>query len=115
MSEEENIRRREVERFDDGRQTVRSYAADERITRMETLDADGRVLVAIDYLYDDAGVNVERIVRDAAGNVLRRMQFDADGQELSAGTKASSGDVRWASMDGTDEGLDPKGQERISK
>jgi hypothetical protein len=55
-------------------------------------------------------VNVERIVRDAAGNELRRIELDAAGQELG---KGSVGPVRWASMDGTEEGLAEKGQEKL--
>jgi hypothetical protein len=102
--------RQEIEKFDDGGQTVRSYDADDRLQCIETINPAGQLKVAIDYLYDDAGTNVERIVRDAAGTVLRRMRFDAQGQEIAG---ADAGPVRWASMDGEESGLDPKGQEKI--
>jgi len=103
--------RREVENFDDGRQTARDYDAGDRLCRVETIDATGKVVVSIEYIYDAAGVNVERVVRDAQGEVKRRILFDAKGQELGAD---ASGPVRWKSMDGTDEGFDVKGQEKLS-
>ena len=102
---------KETEQFDDGRTTTRTYDADDRLTCIETF-ASGELLAAIDYLYDEAGINVERIVRDRSGTVLRRIQFDVDGQELGT---ADSGPVRWASMDGEDAGVDPKGQEKIGE
>ncbi len=102
--------RQETEQFDDGSRTVRSYDTHERLCCIETFTASGQLKAGIDYLYDAAGVNVERIVRDAAGTVLRRMQFDAQGNELDTQT---SGPVRWASMDGEDSGVDPKGREKI--
>jgi hypothetical protein len=49
-------------------------------------------------------------VRDAAGNELRRIELDVAGQELGAD---SAGPVRWASMDGSEEGLAEKGQEKL--
>jgi hypothetical protein len=102
--------RQEVEKFEDGGQTLRTYDADDRLLCIETVNPSGYVKVAIDYLYDDAGINVERIVRDAAGTVVRRMRFDAEGQEIASD---DAGPVRWASMDGEQTGLDPKGQEKI--
>ncbi|TDJ45459.1 MAG: hypothetical protein E2O50_01435 [Gammaproteobacteria bacterium] len=102
--------RQEIETFDDGRQTVRSYDADNRLCCIETYAKTGEQQAAIDYLYDDAGINVERIVRDAAGMVLRRIRFDANGQELDTDAAAP---VRWASMDGSEEGVDPKGKEKL--
>jgi hypothetical protein len=102
--------RHEAKQFDDGKRTIRSYDAEDRLCCIETFALTGELLVAIDYLYDAAGNNVERIVRDAAGIVLRRLLFDADGNELNA---EDAGPVRWAAMDGSDEGLDPKGQEQV--
>ena len=102
--------RQETEQFDDGSQTVRSYDTDERLCCIESFTSSGQLKAAIDYLYDAAGVNVERVVRDSAGTVMRRMHFDAQGNELD---DDKSGPVRWASMDGEDSGVDPKGQEKI--
>ena len=102
--------RQEIESFDDGRRTVRSYDADNRLCCIETYAETGEQQAAIDYLYDDAGINVERIVRDAAGMVLRRIRFDENGQELDTVSAAS---VRWASMDGSEEGVDAKGKEKL--
>jgi hypothetical protein len=103
--------RKEIEKFDDGKQTVRSYDTDDRLFCIESFNASGQLSAAIDYLYDDAGVNHERIVRDSAGTVLRRIALDADGNELNPD---DDGAVRWASMDGTDSGEDAKGQETLS-
>jgi hypothetical protein len=102
--------RQEAEQFSDGKQTIRSYDAEDRLCCIETVAPSGELQAAIDYLYDAVGNNVERIVRDGAGIVLRRMFFDAAGNEINAG---DAGPVRWASMDGADEGLDPKGQEQV--
>jgi hypothetical protein len=103
--------RRETERFDDGRQTVRCFDESNRLVRIETYASDEALKAAIDYLYDANGHNIERIVRNAAGDELRRMHFDADGNEIP---DPDAGPVRWAAMDGSDEGLDPKGEERLS-
>jgi hypothetical protein len=104
----------ETEQFEDGKRTVRSYDANDRLCCIETFAPSGDLQAAIDYLYDAAGNNVERIVRDASGTVLRRMLFDADGNELAA-ADVDADPVRWASMDGTDEGVDPKGQEQVGE
>ena len=66
---------------------------------------------AIDYLYDQVGVNTERVVRDSAGNELRRIRLDEHGNELEADV---TGPVRWASMDGSETGTAEKGQEIIA-
>ena len=102
--------RQEAELFADGKQTIRSYDADDRLCCIESFAASGELLTAIDYLYDDAGVNNQRVVRNDAGMVLRRLYFDADGNELNADSNA---DVRWASMDGTESGVAPKGKEQL--
>jgi hypothetical protein len=102
--------RQEIEEFDDGRQTKRCFDAEDRLMRIETYDESGALKAAIDYVYNADNVNVERIVRDAAGNELRRIELDVAGQEL--GTD-SAGPVRWASMDGSEEGLAEKGQEKL--
>jgi len=102
--------RQETETFDDGKRTVRSYDANDRLSCIETFAISGELRAAIDYLYDEAGCNVERIVRDAEGVVLRRIRLDADGRELNA---KADGPVRWAAMDGTEEGVAPKGQEKL--
>ena len=102
--------RQEAELFEDGKQTIRSYDADNRLCCIESVAADGELMTAIDYLYDDAGVNTERVVRDSAGIVLRRLYFDAEGNELNAAEQKS---VRWASMDGAESGVDPKGKEKL--
>jgi len=102
--------RKETEQFDDGRQTIRSYDGDGRLCCIETFASSGQLKAAIDYLYDEAGNNVERIVRDGVGTVLRKLRFDAEGNERDAD---ESGPVRWASMDGEDAGVDIKGQEKI--
>ena len=104
--------RQEAEQFEDGKQTIRTYDAEDRLCCIETVSPAGHLTVAIDYLYDEAGVNVERIVRNGGGTVLRRMYFDADGNELSANTK---GTVRWASMDGSEAGVDPLGEEQVAR
>jgi|GEM_PF-2103272 len=103
--------RRETERFDDGRQTVRCYDENNRLSRIETYATADTLKVAIDYLYDPAGNNIERIVRNAAGAELRRMHFDSEGNEIP---DPDAGPVRWAAMDGSDEGVDPRGEERLS-
>jgi hypothetical protein len=100
----------EAEQFEDGRRTIRTYDEHERLFCIETFKAGGELQAATDYLYDDNGVNIERIVRDSAGIILRRMYFDAAGNELNQAEPAT---VRWASMDGSEQGLDPKGQEDI--
>ena len=102
--------RQEAELFADGKQTIRSYDADDRLCCIESFAPSGELLTAIDYLYDDAGVNFQRVVRDDAGIVLRRLYFDAAGNEINAGEQ---GTVRWASMDGSESGVDPKGQEKL--
>jgi hypothetical protein len=104
--------RQEAEQFSDGKQTIRSYDAEGRLCCIETVAPSGELQAAIDYLYDAAGNNVERIVRDGVGMVLRRIFFDTEGKELNAD---AAGPVRWASMDGADDGLDPKGKERINE
>ena len=102
--------RQETEQFDDGKRTVRSFDAADRLICIETYAANGKLQAAIDYLYDAAGNNSERIVRDATGNVMRRLRFDAEGNEIAA---PEAGPVRWAAMDGSDSGLDPKGAEQV--
>jgi hypothetical protein len=102
--------RQEAEAFEDGRQTVRSFDADDRLCCIETFAADGQLKAAIDYLYDDTGINMERVMRDSAGTVLRRIRLDKEGNELDTG---DAGPVRWASMDGAEAGLDPKGKEQL--
>ena len=102
--------RQEAEQFEDGKRTIRSYDTEDRLCCIETFAPSGELQAAIDYLYDEAGTNVERIMRDGAGTVLRRLLFDTDGNELNA---EDAGPVRWASMDGADAGLDPKGQEQV--
>ncbi len=101
----------QTERFDDGGQTVRCYDDDHRLVRIETYAAGEQLKAAIDYLYDAAGNNTERVVFDGNGNEIRRMQFNADGSEIA---DPDAGPVRWASMDGSDEGLDPKGEEQLA-
>lgn len=103
---------RETETFDDGTATVRCYDAAFRVVRMETLNEEGAIKVAIDYLYNEAGHNFERIVRDAAGNELRRLSFDSAGEEIP---DPDAGPVRWKLMDGADEGLDKKGEEQVGE
>jgi hypothetical protein len=102
--------RQETEAFEDGKKTVRSYDADDRLCCIETFAASGKLQAAIDYVYDAAGINVERTVRDATGLVLRRIRLDADGQEIDADR---AGPVRWAAMDGSEEGVADKGQEKL--
>jgi hypothetical protein len=104
--------RQEAEQFSDGKQTIRSYDGEGRLCCIETVAPSGELQAAIDYLYDAAGNNVERIVRDGVGMVLRRIFFDTEGKELNAD---AAGPVRWASMDGADDGLDPKGKEKINE
>jgi len=110
MTDSNNIIHRETETFDDGTATVRCYDAAFRLCRMETLDESGAIKVAIDYLYNDAGHNFERIVRDAAGNELRRLSFDQAGEEIP---DPDAGPVRWKLMDGAEEGLAMKGEEQV--
>jgi len=104
----EQAMREETETFADGRRTVRYYDAENRLHCIETYSADDLLVAATDYLYGPDGVNHERVVRDGAGTVLRRMHFDAEGNELNPTNPET---VRWASMDGTEEGVAPKGQE----
>ncbi|MDG2154564.1 MAG: hypothetical protein P8M26_01325 [Gammaproteobacteria bacterium] len=103
--------RREIETFDDGAQTVRLFDANNRLVRIETYASGNALKAAIHYLYDKADNNVERIVYSGSGEELRRLYFDADGNEI-ADTNAAP--VRWAAMDGSDEGFDPKGSEQLS-
>ena len=104
--------RREVETFQDGQKSVCCYDSNDVLCRVETLDANDKLKVSIDYTYDQAGVNVERVVRDSLGNVLRRIILDETGQEVGP---SGSGPVRWRLLDGTDEGFDLKGEEKIGK
>ncbi len=104
--------RREVETFEDGQKSVCCYDSNDVLCRVETLDANDNLKVSIDYTYDQAGVNVERVVRDSLGNVLRRIMLDETGQEVGP---SDSGPVRWRLLDGTDEGFDLKGEEKIGK
>ena len=100
----------EAELFEDGKQTVRSYDAADRLCCIESFATDGELQTAIDYLYDESGVNVQRVVRDAAGVVLRRLYFDAEGNELNPDNQIT---VRWASMDGASSGTGLKGKEQL--
>jgi hypothetical protein len=104
--------RREVEIFSDGQKSVCCYDSNDVLCRIETLDAKDNLKVSIDYTYDEAGNNVERVVRDPLGNVLRRIVLDETGQETGP---RDSGPVRWKLMDGSDEGIDMKGKENIGK
>jgi len=103
--------REEVEAFEDGTRTVREYDAADRLCRITTWRADGTRKASIDYHYDAAGVNVERRLRDASGEVIRTIRLDAAGVELDAD---AGGPVRWRSMDGEAGGEDERGQEQIS-
>ncbi len=102
--------RREVETFDDGQKSVCYYNSNDVLCRIETLDANDNLKVSIDYTFDKAGNNVERVVRDPLDHVLRRIVLDETGQEVGP---PDSGPVRWKLMDGTDEGIDEKGKEDI--
>ena len=102
--------RRETERFEDGGQTVRCFDENNRLVRIETYVSAEVLKAAIDYLYDPAGNNIERVVQNAAGEELRRMHFDADGNEIA---DHDAGPVRWAAMDGSDEGIALKGEEQL--
>ena len=104
--------RREVKTFADGHKSVCYYDANQVLCRIETLDASDNLKVSIDYTFDEAGNNVERVVRDPLGNVLRRIILDETGQELGL---SDSRPVRWKLMDGSDEGIDMKGKENIEK
>jgi len=104
--------RREVETFEDGQKSVRYYDSNDVLCRIETLDANDNLKVSVDYMYDKAGNNVERVVRDPLANVLRRIILDETGQEVG---RSDSGPVRWKLMDGTDEGIAVKGQEDLGK
>ena len=104
--------RREVDTFDDGQKSVCYYNSNDVLCRVETLDANDNLKISIDYTYDEAGNNVERILRDSVGNVLRRIMLDETGQEVGP---ADSDPVRWKLMDGTDEGIDLKGKENIGE
>ena len=104
--------RREVETFGDGQKSVCYYDSNDVLCRVETLDANDNLKVSINYTFDKAGNNVERVVRDPLGNVLRRIILDETGQEIGP---CDSGLVRWKVMDGTDEGIDVKGKENIRK
>jgi hypothetical protein len=103
--------RRETETFDDGAQTVRVFDANNRVVRIETYASADVLKAAIDYLYDEADNNIERVVYSGTGEELRRMYFDAEGNEIA---DANAAPVRWAAMDGSDEGFDPKGSEQLS-
>jgi hypothetical protein len=104
--------RREVETFGDGQKSVCYYDSNDVLCRVETLDANDNLKVSIDYTYDEAGINVVRVVRDPLGNVLRQIMLDETGQEVGP---PDSGPVRWRLLDGTDEGIDVKGKENIGK
>ena len=104
--------RQEVEAFEDGTQTVREYDGADRLCRINTLHADGALKASIEYRYDADGVNSERVLRDANGEVLRTIRLDAAGEELDADVE---GPVRWRSLDGEAAGEDEKGQEQIGQ
>ena len=104
--------RREVETFEDGQKSVRYYDSNDVLCRIETLDADDNLKASVDYTYNKAGNNVERVVRDPLANILRRITLDETGQEVAP---SDSGRVRWKLMDGTDEGIAVKGQEDLGK
>jgi hypothetical protein len=104
--------RREVEIFSDGQKSVCCYDSNDVLCRIETLDAKDNLKVSIDYTFDKAGNNVERVVRDPLANVLRRIILDETSQEVGP---SDSGPVRWKSMDGTDEAIAVKGQEDLGK
>ena len=104
--------RRQVETFEDGQKSVRYYDSNDVLCRIETLDANDNLKISVDYTYNKAGNNVERIVRDPLANVLRRIILDVTGREIGP---ADSGPVRWKLMDGTDEGFAVKGQEDLKK
>jgi hypothetical protein len=104
--------RREPEVFEDGQQSVRYYDSNGLLCRIETLDASEKIRVSVDYGYDQDGNNIERIVRDGGGSVIRRIALNAQGEEIAS---ADDRPVRWKLMDGSDEGLDPRGQEDLGK
>ena len=104
--------RREVETFGDGQKSVCYYDSNDVLCRVETLDANEDLKVSIDYTYNEAGNNVERVVRDPLGDILRRIVLDETGQEFGS---PNSDPVRWKLMDGTDEGIDVKGKENVGK
>jgi len=109
MNKTHDVLRCETEVFDDGHKSARYFDADNTLVRIESLDSNDNLKVAIDYLYTQ-GVNRERIVRDSTGNILRRIMLDESGEEIDAGSNES---VRWKLMDGTDEGTDVKGEEKV--
>jgi len=104
--------RREVETFEDGHKSVCYYDSNNVLCRIETFNANDKLKVSVDYRYDKAGNNVERVVRDPLRNVLRRIILDETGQEVGP---SDSGPVRWKLLDGTDEGIDVKGEEDLGK
>ena len=104
--------RREVETFEDGQKSVCYYDSNDVLRRIETLDDNDNLKIRIEYTYDVNGTNVERVVRDSHGTILRRIVLDATGKEVGA---SDNGPVRWKSMDGSDEGLDIKGKEKIGR
>ena len=104
--------RREVETFEDGQKSVRYYDSNDVLSRIESLDADDNLKASVDYTYNKAGNNGERVVRDPLANILRRITLDETGQEVAP---SDSGPVRWKLMDGTDEGIAVKGQEDLGK
>jgi hypothetical protein len=104
------IVRRDIERFDDGHQSICCYGEADQLVRVETRDANAVLKIAIDYHYDEVGNNTLRVVRDPAGVVLREIHFDASGTEMA---EPADGPVRWKSLDGSEEGLATRGEEDI--
>ncbi|MDG1462404.1 MAG: hypothetical protein P8R04_02450 [Gammaproteobacteria bacterium] len=104
--------RRETEYFDDGTKTVSFFNEDNRVIRMETFFEDGGLKAYIEYIYDAFGFNIERVVYTGKGKELRRMYFDENGEEIA---NEDMKPVRWKLMDGAEEGVDPKGEEKIGQ
>lgn len=73
--------RTEEFRLDDGSFSKEFYSDSNRLTRVEDYSASGGLTLSVDYRYDPRGNNVERIVRDAEGRQIRRLEFEFDAHD----------------------------------
>lgn len=65
---------------DDGGWTIDIYSDSGKRIRVEDYSASGELKLSVDYRYDAHGNNVERVVRNGSGGLLRRLEFDFDAQ-----------------------------------
>lgn len=65
-----------VEKADDGSFTKYFHSQYGRLERLEDYDQNGKLILSVEYCYDDKDQNIERVVRDSSGKQIRRLSFE---------------------------------------